>query len=124
MNALGFNGIEGGADPWMSSCLSGWHVSAGHGHREQEIIPTTVLSFASAFRWRKEEEGTYTVCTRSTKNAVSVNEPLLQFILAAKGMLPLSVAKLATAFRVEESDGNFLRVLRDLLRREFLFVRS
>jgi radical SAM protein with 4Fe4S-binding SPASM domain len=122
MNALGFNGAEGGTDPWMSSCLSEWHDQATYGRQEQEIATTTVLSFASAFRWREEEKGLYTICTNSTRNAVIVNESLLQFIFALKGMLPLSVAELEKTFRIEGNDADFLRVINNLLRREFLFV--
>lgn len=122
MNALGFNGAEGGTDPWMSSCLDEWHDRITHNDRGQEIIATTVLSFASVFRWRKEEEGFYTACTQSTRNAVIVNEPLLQFILAVREMLPMNVAELKRAFHVEGDDTDFLRVLRELLRKEFIFA--
>jgi hypothetical protein len=46
----------------------------------------------------------------------------MQFILAIKGMLPMNVEELEKAFHVERGDADFLRVLRDLLRKEFLFM--
>jgi len=124
MNAFGFNKEENGKDPWMSSCLDAWGNQMSHSSSMQEILPTTVFSFAPVFRWRKEEDDCYVVCTRTTRNAVMVNESLLRFILSLQKKLPLSIDKIKEAFYVrEENYRNFLRVIRNLLNREFIFLK-
>ncbi len=73
---------------------------------------------------RKEDDGTWLLCSNSSRNLIVAGNDLYLFIQAIKNFLPLKLKEIAKKFNVNPMDDDFQLVIKKLIDKNFLIPTS
>lgn len=124
ITAKAFTGANKGEDPWMVSPL---FLSDQSKIAESDIIldPSMQLVVSKMFRWRNEGKENWLITSvKNSRNATIVTRPLFEFIKSLRDKSPIILEDIVNVSGCSFDDVEFQRVIKLLLRREFVFLKS
>lgn len=123
VTARAFTGNPKGEDPWSCFPLKEDRSKTGRISQDIDTGPDTIVFPSKEFRWRKENDY-YLVCTKTTRNSLLVNAELFKFLLTLRKIKHILLGALAKKNGIDFDDVYFQKVVKFLIKREFLLIRK